>query len=221
MRNAMNLIGLCSLLVVLSIIPMVGFDVIFQLYSHFKKLRMSRQDIRDEYKQMEGDPHVKGRLSQRAYHIVETVAYCLVADFFCRLAYSLHHKGYCPCSGVGVGDGQRDALAMLVGTDNNEMPGTARACYQRRLYHKLHHLFREMLFLYNFIHCRNVLGLFSFFQLSKLANFLPKPPIFIPIIAFAQKQKKRRGNPPHAIKANALRRDNSCGGRLCFCMPVA
>jgi flagellar biosynthetic protein FlhB len=49
-----------ALLVVLSIIPMVGFDVIFQLYTHFKKLRMSRQDIRDEYKQMEGDPHVKG-----------------------------------------------------------------------------------------------------------------------------------------------------------------
>lgn len=43
MSNAMNLIGLGSLLVVLSIIPMVGFDVIFQLYSHFKKLRMSRQ----------------------------------------------------------------------------------------------------------------------------------------------------------------------------------
>jgi type III secretory pathway component EscU len=52
--------------VVLSIIPMVGFDVIFQLYSHFKKLRMSRQDIRDEYKQMEGDPHVKGRIRQMA-----------------------------------------------------------------------------------------------------------------------------------------------------------
>ena len=61
MSNAMNLIGLGSLLVVLSIIPMVGFDVIFQLYSHFKKLRMSRQDIRDEYKQMEGDPHVEYR----------------------------------------------------------------------------------------------------------------------------------------------------------------
>ncbi|EEC76403.1 hypothetical protein OsI_14046 [Oryza sativa Indica Group] len=64
MSNALNLVGLCALLVVLSIIPMVGFDVIFQLYSHFKKLRMSRQDIRDEYKQMEGDPHVKGRIRQ-------------------------------------------------------------------------------------------------------------------------------------------------------------
>ena len=36
MSNALNLVGLCALLVVLSIIPMVGFDVIFQLYSHFK-----------------------------------------------------------------------------------------------------------------------------------------------------------------------------------------
>ena len=161
-----------------------------------------------------------GGLSQRAYHIVETVAYCLVADFFCRLAYSLHHKGYCPCSGVGVGDGQRDALAMLVGTDNNEMPGTARACYQRRLYHKLHHLFREMLFLYNFIHCRNVLGLFSFFQLSKLANFLPKPPIFIPIIAFAQKQKTKRQSAA-CLQSKRPPAGHSCGGRLCFCMPVA
>lgn len=30
----------------------------------YQKLRMSRQDIRDEYKQMEGDPHVKGRIRQ-------------------------------------------------------------------------------------------------------------------------------------------------------------
>lgn len=64
MGNALNLAGMCALLVVLSIIPMVGFDVIWQLYSHFKKLRMSRQDIRDEYKESEGDPHVKGRMRQ-------------------------------------------------------------------------------------------------------------------------------------------------------------
>ena len=42
------------------VIPMVGFDVFFQIFSHLKKLRMSRQDIRDEFKQSEGDPHVKG-----------------------------------------------------------------------------------------------------------------------------------------------------------------
>ena len=64
MGNAMDLVGLCARLVVLGVIPMVGFDVFFQIFSHLKKLRMSRQDIRDEFKQSEGDPHVKGRIRQ-------------------------------------------------------------------------------------------------------------------------------------------------------------
>lgn len=64
MGNALNLVGLCTLLVALGVIPMVGFDVFWQIYSHVKKLRMSRQDIRDEFKQSEGDPHVKGRIRQ-------------------------------------------------------------------------------------------------------------------------------------------------------------
>lgn len=64
MGNALNMVGLCALLVALGIIPMVGFDVFWQIHSHLKKLRMSRQDIRDEFKQSEGDPHVKGRIRQ-------------------------------------------------------------------------------------------------------------------------------------------------------------
>ena len=64
MGNALNMVGLCALLVALGGIPMVAFDVFFQLFSHLKKLRMSRQDIRDEFKQSEGDPHVKGRIRQ-------------------------------------------------------------------------------------------------------------------------------------------------------------
>lgn len=64
MGNALDLVGMCALLVVLGVIPMVGFDVFFQIYSHLKKLRMSRQDIRDEFKQSEGDPHVKGKIRQ-------------------------------------------------------------------------------------------------------------------------------------------------------------
>ncbi|WP_194206587.1 flagellar biosynthesis protein FlhB [Superficieibacter sp. 1612_C1] len=64
MGNALDLVGLCALLVALGVIPMVGFDVFWQIHSHLKKLRMSRQDIRDEFKQSEGDPHVKGRIRQ-------------------------------------------------------------------------------------------------------------------------------------------------------------
>ncbi|PEI05657.1 hypothetical protein CRM79_21850 [Pantoea agglomerans] len=43
----------------------VEADVFWQLYSHFKKLKMSMQEIRDEHKQQEGDPHVKGRIRQQ------------------------------------------------------------------------------------------------------------------------------------------------------------
>ena len=65
LAGSLNMIALCCVLVVLGLTPMVGFDVIFQLWSHIKNLRMSRQDIRDEHKQQEGDPHVKGRIRQQ------------------------------------------------------------------------------------------------------------------------------------------------------------
>ncbi|MDY0870514.1 flagellar biosynthesis protein FlhB [Dongia rigui] len=41
-----------------------GADIFYQRYEYLKGLRMSRQDLRDEYKQTEGDPLVKGRLRQ-------------------------------------------------------------------------------------------------------------------------------------------------------------
>ncbi|HKM95121.1 MAG TPA: flagellar biosynthesis protein FlhB [Buttiauxella sp.] len=63
--HALNMVAVCALLIVLGLTPMVGFDVFFQIFSNLKKLRMSRQDIRDEYKQQEGDPHVKGRIRQQ------------------------------------------------------------------------------------------------------------------------------------------------------------
>lgn len=40
-------------------------DFAYQRYSHTKKLRMSKQDIKDEYKQTEGDPIIKGQIRQK------------------------------------------------------------------------------------------------------------------------------------------------------------
>lgn len=54
----------CMLFIILSLIPMVAFDVVYQLWSNWKKLRMSRQDIKDEFKKQEGDPLFKGRIKQ-------------------------------------------------------------------------------------------------------------------------------------------------------------
>lgn len=40
------------------------FDILFQRFQHTKSLRMSRQELRDEHKQSDGDPMVKQRLRQ-------------------------------------------------------------------------------------------------------------------------------------------------------------
>ncbi len=53
------MIGVLVVLIVVAVI-----DVLFQRSDHHKKMRMSTQEIKDEYKQTEGDPHVKAKLRQ-------------------------------------------------------------------------------------------------------------------------------------------------------------
>lgn len=53
------MIGVLVALAVLAVI-----DVLYQRHEHLKKMRMSRQELRDEYKQSEGDPHIKAKLRQ-------------------------------------------------------------------------------------------------------------------------------------------------------------
>ncbi len=44
-------------------------DFLFQWQTHRRQLRMSKQEVRDEFKQSEGDPHIKARLRRlRAEH---------------------------------------------------------------------------------------------------------------------------------------------------------
>ncbi len=64
LAQGLRLLSGCLLMVLLAIIPMVGYDLFHQITSHIKKLRMSRQEVRDEYKQQEGDPHIKGQIKQ-------------------------------------------------------------------------------------------------------------------------------------------------------------
>ena len=61
----MSLVALCCALIVASLLLVVLIDAPWQIYSHYKKLRMSRQDVKQEHKESEGDPHVKGRIRQQ------------------------------------------------------------------------------------------------------------------------------------------------------------
>ncbi|GAB4119574.1 MAG: flagellar biosynthesis protein FlhB [Sideroxydans sp.] len=48
--------------IMLGMLLIVAIDVPFQLYEHNKKLKMTKEEVRQEAKETEGDPQVKGRI---------------------------------------------------------------------------------------------------------------------------------------------------------------
>jgi flagellar biosynthetic protein FlhB len=56
---AKTLIAICIFLFLLSIV-----DYLYQRFTIMKSLRMTKQEVKDEYKQQEGDPHIKNKLRQ-------------------------------------------------------------------------------------------------------------------------------------------------------------
>ncbi|WP_259783176.1 flagellar biosynthesis protein FlhB [Aestuariispira ectoiniformans] len=53
------LVGALAILFIITIA-----DIFFQRFNHTKQLRMTKQEVKEEFKNAEGDPHVKGRLRQ-------------------------------------------------------------------------------------------------------------------------------------------------------------
>jgi flagellar biosynthetic protein FlhB len=59
-----RLLAFTFLAVVGSMGLIVAIDVPFQLWDHARQLRMTREDVRQEQKEMEGDPQIKARIRQ-------------------------------------------------------------------------------------------------------------------------------------------------------------
>lgn len=62
LSHAGNLISFSFLILVASLVLVVAADVPFQLWQYFDKLKMTKEEVRQEMKEMMGDPHVKGRI---------------------------------------------------------------------------------------------------------------------------------------------------------------
>ncbi|MGE5492095.1 MAG: flagellar biosynthesis protein FlhB [Actinomycetota bacterium] len=62
LAHAGHLIVYSFLLLVLALALIVAADVPFQLWQHFNQLKMTKEEVKQEAKEMEGDPHVKGRI---------------------------------------------------------------------------------------------------------------------------------------------------------------
>lgn len=65
LTKALSLVAMCSAFIVASLLVIVLLDVPWQIWSHLKKLRMSKEDVRQEHKESEGDPHTKARIRQQ------------------------------------------------------------------------------------------------------------------------------------------------------------
>lgn len=60
--HAASLIVWAFLLITLPLVVLAGVDVPLQLWQYAKQLRMTRQEVRDEMKDTEGKPEIKGRI---------------------------------------------------------------------------------------------------------------------------------------------------------------
>ena len=60
--HAGNLVAFSFLVMAATLVLVVAADVPFQLWQYFDKLKMTKDEIKQEMKEMMGDPHVKGRI---------------------------------------------------------------------------------------------------------------------------------------------------------------
>lgn len=64
LQHLSALIGWSVILMSATLILIAAIDVPFQLWEHKRQLKMTRQEVRDEMKETEGRPEVKGRIRQ-------------------------------------------------------------------------------------------------------------------------------------------------------------
>ena len=60
-----KLTGLMGIAASLTLLVISLIDYIYEKYEYEKQLKMSKQDIKDEYKNAEGDPKIKSKIKQR------------------------------------------------------------------------------------------------------------------------------------------------------------
>ncbi|HEX7867052.1 MAG TPA: flagellar biosynthesis protein FlhB [Variovorax sp.] len=63
--HAMVLVAKHCVLIAATLFLVALIDVPFQLWTYYRKLRMSREDVRQEHKESEGDPHIKAAIRRQ------------------------------------------------------------------------------------------------------------------------------------------------------------
>lgn len=127
--------------IALALVLIVAIDVPYQMWHHQKQLRMTKQEIKDEYKETEGRPEVKGRIRQlqreaSQRRMMEQIPQADVVltnptHYAVALKYDQTKRGAPKVIGKGVDllAEQIKTVALANGVQLVESPPLARALY--------------------------------------------------------------------------------------------
>ncbi|APA86274.1 flagellar type III secretion system protein FlhB [Paraburkholderia sprentiae WSM5005] len=65
LANSVHLIAVCCGMTVAGMFAVAALDVPYQLWTFSKKLRMTKEEVKREHRESEGDPHIKGKIRQQ------------------------------------------------------------------------------------------------------------------------------------------------------------
>ncbi|CAB3786631.1 Flagellar biosynthetic protein FlhB [Paraburkholderia ultramafica] len=65
LANSLHLIAVCCGMTVAGMFAVAALDVPYQLWQFHKKLRMTKEEVKREHRESEGDPHIKGKIRQQ------------------------------------------------------------------------------------------------------------------------------------------------------------
>ncbi|MDH5189989.1 MAG: flagellar biosynthesis protein FlhB [Gammaproteobacteria bacterium] len=71
LAQTMDILGWSFIFISASLIVIAAIDVPFQLWDHSRQLKMTKQEVKDEYKQTDGSPEVKSRARQLQREMAE------------------------------------------------------------------------------------------------------------------------------------------------------
>jgi len=62
--NLMSRFGSMLLQIILAFTAVAAFDFVYQWWDYERQMRMTKQEVKEEYKQTEGDPQIKGKIRE-------------------------------------------------------------------------------------------------------------------------------------------------------------
>jgi flagellar biosynthetic protein FlhB len=139
--DALRLSAIATALMVLTLVVVILIDIPYQLISHNKKLRMTKEEVKREHKESEGDPQIKARIRQQQQAIARGRMMSKVPEADVIITNPTHYavalkyeeQGMSAPRVVAKGAGQIAARLCELGDEHAvprlESPPLARALY--------------------------------------------------------------------------------------------